>query len=1103
LYATAVKMLLLFLINSNFSMNKYFYFVVFFTLNILVANAQTIFTFGAANPTTTNTISYKGGGTNYDGNPNWRLLTFNETTEGWLQNRQLAIGFGTNPPARNTAIPEDASAGGGGVSGARYPTIYFRKMVNLNPANYQSFKLKLRFDDGIVLYVNGVEKYRNNLPAGAITYNTLAANATNSGADVVETFIDKNDFVNGNNIIAVEVHQNAAASSDLFLDIEMAGTPLTDQTIFAFGQNIATTTNTFSYIGGGTNYDGAAAPTWKDANFNEVANNWVQNAKAALGFGVNPPARNTAIPEDNTLAGGGIANARYPTLYFRKTFTLPNPDVFSGFKLKTKFDDGVVIYINGNEYYRGNMPVGNIFYSTLASSAITNSGADVYEQIIPVSAFNANGNNVIAVEVHQANASSSDLFLDMELVGLSAPVITKGPFLQMGSTNSIIVKWTTSTATNSRVAIGATQASLTTNFDDATPTTEHSIVVNGLTPDTKYFYSVGSTSTVSQSGTNNYFVTLPTVRRKVRIAGLGDCGNASANQIDTKNALLSYLGTNTLDALYTMGDNAYYYGTEAEFQSGFFDIYKDDILKNCKLYPTPGNHDYGNSGANTGVRNNAYYNNFVLPTAGELGGVASGTEAYYSYNVGDVHMISLDSYGQENGNTTKLYDTLGAQTLWLKNDLASNTKPWVVVYFHHPPYTMTSHNSDNESWDLGRIREELLRILERYGVDLVVCGHSHGYERSYLLKNYYKANAAATPLYEADFNAAIHTATNNTQNALYDGTTNSCAYSYDIGKYNHGSVYVVSGSAGQVGGTQGTYPHNAMFYSNASNGGSFYFEADSTRLDAKFISYTGSGATVTPLVRDQFTIFKGINKNKSISVGRNAPLTLTAPWNGSYYWPNNAGATTKSVNVNTSTAGTTTYIVKDGNSYSCIADTFVVTVVNILATNLQSFTVAKVGNTAQINFALANATSNQQIRLQHSTNGANFSNINNFVTVAGQASYAYTHTNPAQGNNYYRLVQITNGKTEVLATKTLSFATSNVKLTAVKLQNNTINVFVNAPNAQQGTFVLYDAVGKQISVVTKQLTAGDNTINLNSANGLSIIKYTNSFGITETVKVVQ
>ncbi len=455
-----------------------------------------------------------------------------------------------------------------------------------------------------------------------------------------------------------------------------------DDVIFSFGTNNAATTNIWSYIGGGTNLDGNTA--WKLNGYNEATLGWLANNKAALGFGVNPPVRNTAIPENTTIGGGGATGARYPTLYFRKTvnITAPNLATYINFLLRSKFDDGIVVWVNGVEAYRGNMPAGTINYATLAPVAIANNGADIYPTTISSSLFTA-GNNVIAVEVHQTSLSSSDLFMDMELTGVNTANLTRGPYLQIGNETGVTLRWRTSAATNSRVTWGTVNGVYPNTVDSTTVTTEHTVRISGLTADSKYFYTIGSTSGVIQGAADNYFITSPlsTSTRKTRIWAIGDCGNASTNQIDSKNAFKSFIGTNEVDALITIGDNAYSSGFDTEFQAEFFDIYKDDILKYYKLYPTPGNHDYGNSSANTGVRNNAYYNSFDLPTTGQCGGLASGTEAYYSFDIGNIHFLSLDSYGKENANTTNLYDTTGAQALWVKNDLAANTKRWVVAIF--------------------------------------------------------------------------------------------------------------------------------------------------------------------------------------------------------------------------------------------------------------------------------------------------------------------------------------------------------------------------------------------------------------------------------------
>jgi 3',5'-cyclic AMP phosphodiesterase CpdA len=232
----------------------------------------------------------------------------------------------------------------------------------------------------------------------------------------------------------------------------------------------------------------------------------------------------------------------------------------------------------------------------------------------------------------------------------------------------------------------------------------------------------------------------------------------------------------------------------------------------------------------------AYYQNFTMPTRGEAGGFPSGTESFYSFDLGNIHFLSLDSYGLED-KKFMLYDTLGRQAQWIKKDLATNNnKGWVIAYWHHPPYTMGSHNSDEES-ELGEIREKVLPILERYGVDLVLCGHSHVYERSKLMKGYYGK--------EADFEEVKYNI--NSSSAKDDGTPNSAPYVKKIS--GPGTVYVVTGSAGPVGGIQKSFPHAAMYYSNGTIGGSTMLEVKGNKLTLKWICADG-------VIRDQFSMLK-------------------------------------------------------------------------------------------------------------------------------------------------------------------------------------------------------------------------------------------------------
>jgi hypothetical protein len=1067
--------------------------------------------FGGGSGTSGSAWKFRGGNTNLDSQP-WKTLLYGESA--WATGNG-ALGFATNPaPVRTTTILRDGSTNSGGASTfpsaeAPYTTMYFRKTLNIPSLSpYFSFKLRTQFDDAIVIWINGVEAYRSNIIASP-TFATFAdgTNTTyDNGNFIFSKDLAKSLFVAGDNIIAVEIHQSTATSSDLFFDMELTGitTPLSDVVIFPFGINNNNAATTWSYKGGGTNLDGMP---WKALAYAEPS--WT-SGNAALGFGANPPVRSTAILLDGSANAGGTASLKHPTMYFRKVVNIADPTVFAGFKIATKFDDAIIVYINGVEAYRNNITANPAMFADLATVAIANNGADTLYTTVPPSMFVA-GNNIIAVEIHQINTTSSDLFFDMELTGI-APVngtLTRGPYLQMGSQTGVTLRWRTDVPTNSRVKWGTTFGTYSNTVDSLALTTEHIVRISGLTADAKYFYTIGSTTQTLQATNTNYVLTVPapSSTRKLRFATLGDCGTATANQIDTKNALLSYIGGNDLDGLFTLGDNAYYSGTDNEFQLEFFDIYKNDLLRNKKLYPTPGNHDYGNSTSNTGVRNNAYYNSFTLPTAGEIGGVASGTEAYYSYDIGDVHFLSLDSYGKENGNTTSVYDTLGAQALWVKNDLATNTKKWVVVYFHHPPYTKTSHDSDTESGDLGAMRENFIRILERYGVDLVMSGHSHGYERSYLLKNYYKANPGDAMLLETDFNMATHTATGNNQNGKYDGTANACAYTYNSGKYNHGSIYLVSGSAGQIGGVSAGYPHNAMYYSNNTEGGSTYFEVDSNRIDVKFISYSGTGAGVVPVIKDQFTIFKDVNRVYNLNVGLNTPLAISASWRGNYYWPDNGNATTQTVTLNNTVAGTFTYRAKDASGVNCLQDVFNVTVATILPISLISFD-AKVDNASVLlNWSTAQEQNNKHFTIEKSTDGIHFNFLGKLDAAVNSSTvknYRLTDFTPTFGDNYYRLSQTNiDGRVANVETKKINYkGKQSFSVSIAKTNGQNVSAIINSNQSDRVSMIVVDMMGREILKENFKINAGINTKNLSLQNGLYILVLVNNKGEKINTKII-
>jgi len=130
--------------------------------------------------------------------------------------------------------------------------------------------------------------------------------------------------------------------------------------------------------------------------------------------------------ENTTLDFGPDADNKYPTYYFRKVFTVADPSMIDSITISLLRDDGAVVYLNGEEVVRSNMPEGEITYNTLASDAFGGADEDRFFDFKVPSNLQA-GENIIAVEVHQGSASSSDLGFDLAVT----PEITLPPAIQL------------------------------------------------------------------------------------------------------------------------------------------------------------------------------------------------------------------------------------------------------------------------------------------------------------------------------------------------------------------------------------------------------------------------------------------------------------------------------------------------------------------------------------------------------------------------------------------------------------------------------------------------------------------------------------------------
>jgi acid phosphatase type 7 len=550
------------------------------------------------------------------------------------------------------------------------------------------------------------------------------------------------------------------------------------------------------------------------------------------------------------------------------------------------------------------------------------------------------------------------------------------------------IRWRTDLPTATVVKYGTSANALNFSVSATDSKTEHITNLNNLIPNTKYFYSLETSTKVLKSGTDYFFITPPPTNttQKIRVWANGDCGNATERQTKVRDAFLKTLGDNYLNLWILLGDNTYFGSDDAAYEKGFFGIYaKDKFLRQSPFYPATGNHDY--DGVDRIIENPklAYYDIFSMPTKGEAGGVASGSKGYYSYDYGNIHFVVLESEAVDKDNK-RLYEfTPNNQTIWLEKDLAANKQMWTVVYFHHPPFTKGSHNSDSEP-DLTAIREKIVPIFEKYKVDLVLNGHTHAYERSKPMKGYYGLSE--------NFDEKKYVL--ETSSGKWDNSINSCPYTK-----NQAPLYVVAGSAGGYGTPKEGYPHKSMYYSYVEKGGSLYFEVENNGLSAQFISEDG-------LILDKFSILKNVNKSSNIKLFFEEETMLNPSWKGDYIW-NNTLKNTQAIKIKPQKD--TLFIVKD--KFSCIADTFRVEVEKLVGQyDIKYLHVQRIQNGVKLEWDVTQQKNIQVYEVEKSTDGITYKSIGK-VKATGQknkimalAQYRYidkTASSELITTVYYRL----------------------------------------------------------------------------------------------------
>lgn len=358
-------------------------------------------------------------------------------------------------------------------------------------------------------------------------------------------------------------------------------------------------------------------------------------------------------------------------------------------------------------------------------------------------------------------------------VGL--PQISIGPYVQRVGTDRATVVWYTDSTTAGVLKYGTARGPWLGSLKVAAGTV-HAAEVTGLQPNTKYFYEVSDGKTTLATGTDYYFKTHVAAGARVPFSFIaaGDLGDGSTAQVEVAARMVSERPNHEF-ALF-LGDIVYSSGTRSEYLKKYFPVYKD-LLRNFSIFPCLGNHDIKTSKAAP------YFEFFYTPTNNP-----DSVENYYSFDYANAHITCLDDELLVSGAA------LTKQMDWLQKDLAdakARGQHWLIVMFHRPPYTMGTHTDDEFT------KATFVPVLEKAGVDLVLCGHSHVAERSFLLNG----------------NKIIN------QDLSY----------YPKDGAGLGTVYVVAGSGGKNDNLDGQHPLMAFKQSRAAGFEIVYVNKDTLR----------------------------------------------------------------------------------------------------------------------------------------------------------------------------------------------------------------------------------------------------------------------------------
>ena len=290
----------------------------------------------------------------------------------------------------------------------KYVTTYFRRDFTIrSPSSIDSFVIDIDRTDSCALYVNGVEVYRDESLIKNANFRTLASNDLFDEDKNISIAVPISTLKDGNNSIFVELHKSSRSSNEFKFDLRAVAIipPFTE--IISSGE-------LWKYLSD----DNSPSDSWNSVDFDD--NSWI-NASSPLGYG-----------EDyinGNISFGNDPNNKPITAYFRKEFQFTGNDNIVAAKVVVRKDDGVAVYLNGQEIARDNLREGSN-HLTFADESISGVAELESTEFIFDSTLLREGGNVLAAEVHQSSRASSDLLFDLELL-VSSEKVSEFVYIQI------------------------------------------------------------------------------------------------------------------------------------------------------------------------------------------------------------------------------------------------------------------------------------------------------------------------------------------------------------------------------------------------------------------------------------------------------------------------------------------------------------------------------------------------------------------------------------------------------------------------------------------------------------------------------------------------